>query len=157
MPTTTNEKRNKLNFVSFSQNIGPSTQPGGQDEIGVEDGAPATLGSHTENHSTRTLGNARSFGENHGTTRVMASPAVTRARARARQIQERFTEQEEERRTEEVPLEVLCKVCYVSKRNTALIPCGHSFCQSCASRVQGDNGSCPVCKQKINSLLTLYD
>ncbi len=78
-----------------------------------------------------------------------ASPAVTRARARRRQ--------QENQREAEIPYDKVCKVCYIAKKTTAIVPCGHTFCSSCATRVNEEMGCCPLCKQKILSLLTLYD
>ena len=94
----------------------------------------------------------------------IASPAVTRSRARRLQLAASsgstggaHLNAEDGVTTQEVPTEKVCKVCYIVEKNTAIVPCGHQFCKICAERVKEEKGECPMCKQKIVFLLTLYD
>mmetsp|Transcript_93011 Transcript_93011/g.259132 ORF Transcript_93011/g.259132 Transcript_93011/m.259132 type:complete len:197 (+) Transcript_93011:81-671(+) len=43
-----------------------------------------------------------------------------------------------------------CPVCFENAPAVCLVPCGHTVCGSCASRLLG--GPCPSCRQPVNSL-----
>ena len=80
------------------------------------------------------------------------SPALTRARRRLLAERESSAQQQEE-----IPIDLVCKVCYITKKNAAIIFCGHQFCRQCADRVKRESGFCPMCKQPIQSILPLFD
>lgn len=47
-----------------------------------------------------------------------------------------------------------CLLCIQNKRNCALQPCGHKdLCKSCADKLEG---TCHVCREKIESILLIY-
>ena len=46
----------------------------------------------------------------------------------------------------------LCSVCLDSVKEMAFVPCGHSFCESCAARVP----RCPICKQDATSRVRIF-
>ena len=47
-----------------------------------------------------------------------------------------------------------CILCIQNKRNCALQPCGHKdLCKNCADKL---DGTCHVCRVKIESVLLLY-
>ena len=48
--------------------------------------------------------------------------------------------------------EMYCKICYEKRANVAFIPCGHTFCESCAQAM----AECPNDRRKIDSKLKLY-
>jgi hypothetical protein len=52
--------------------------------------------------------------------------------------------------------ENLCKICYVSRTDTAVEPCGHCFCFTCTDRWNKEKGECPKCREKITKLLRIY-
>lgn len=45
-----------------------------------------------------------------------------------------------------------CTICMDNKINTALIPCGHSFCPTCAHQMR----TCPTCRAPITQRLRLF-
>ena len=45
-----------------------------------------------------------------------------------------------------------CPVCFEDTYVSALVPCGHLFCQSC---IKFDN--CPLCRRNISSILELFE
>lgn len=47
----------------------------------------------------------------------------------------------------------LCKICYVEKYNTAIIPCGHMVtCSNCVKQIN----KCPMCRKKIDKILKIF-
>lgn len=54
---------------------------------------------------------------------------------------------------EDTSSQSLCKICHEKSIEIAFSPCGHVFCQSCASR---NDGSCYVCRAFIRNELRLY-
>merc|ERR1719219_2730707 len=51
----------------------------------------------------------------------------------------------QERQLEILKSQITCSICWDATRETALIPCGHCFCNPCAGRVQ----ICPICRKPI--------
>ena len=47
----------------------------------------------------------------------------------------------------DVPSELECSVCLQLLHEPASLPCGHSFCLSCARRSLSSNRSCPLCRR----------
>lgn len=45
-----------------------------------------------------------------------------------------------------------CPICFEDTYVSALVPCGHLFCQSCLKF-----DKCPVCRQNISSTLSLFE
>ena len=50
--------------------------------------------------------------------------------------------------------EMLCGVCLTNEKDTALVPCGHTFCHICAnnSRIT----ICPICRTPISNRQRFY-
>lgn len=46
----------------------------------------------------------------------------------------------------------MCSVCMHSRKQHALEPCGHAFCEACSSRVT----VCPVCKQGTTRRIRVF-
>lgn len=52
----------------------------------------------------------------------------------------------------------LCRICMVQPRNHMFRPCFHlCACESCARRIAGHDGSCPICRGNIESVLPVYN
>ncbi|KAJ3336356.1 hypothetical protein HDU93_003027 [Gonapodya sp. JEL0774] len=59
--------------------------------------------------------------------------------------------------SEETPMSPLaaaaeedCKVCFASKVDSVLVPCGHAvLCHACAAKLQYEGIGCPVCRAKV--------
>ncbi|CAE8617929.1 unnamed protein product [Polarella glacialis] len=49
----------------------------------------------------------------------------------------------------------LCVICMSSRKDMALIPCGHTFCQQCVHRA--DMKTCAICRQPVASTLRLHN
>lgn len=52
--------------------------------------------------------------------------------------------------------DVTCCVCMTRRRGAAFIPCGHTFCRTCAREVWVRRGTCPLCNEKIHEVLHIY-
>ena len=48
---------------------------------------------------------------------------------------------------------VLCPICVDGKRNFALVPCGHCFCEKCVNKFKSE---CPLCKKKIEQTFRVF-
>lgn len=50
-----------------------------------------------------------------------------------------------------------CFVCNSSKVVAALVPCGHNlFCMECAEQVKENDGECPACQTKVETVLRIF-
>uniref|UniRef100_A0A7N0VCQ5 RING-type domain-containing protein n=1 Tax=Kalanchoe fedtschenkoi TaxID=63787 RepID=A0A7N0VCQ5_KALFE len=49
-----------------------------------------------------------------------------------------------------------CCVCMERKKDAAFIPCGHSFCRTCAREIRVGRGSCPLCNGRILEILNIF-
>jgi len=50
----------------------------------------------------------------------------------------------------------LAKICFENKCNTAIVPCGHTFCNICIESIKSKHYNCPICRTKIESILPIY-
>jgi hypothetical protein len=51
-----------------------------------------------------------------------------------------------------VPHEMLCVICFTSKRTHAVMECGHvSMCHSCSKLQYEANKECPICRTKMEN------
>ena len=48
-----------------------------------------------------------------------------------------------------------CNICYVRDKTHALVPCGHSMCESCINRCQNRN-HCFVCRTAPDGILKIF-
>ena len=48
-----------------------------------------------------------------------------------------------------------CTVCYTREVLTVLVPCGHTFCTSCAARAE-TRGRCHTCRGRVDSTMRVY-
>ena len=48
-----------------------------------------------------------------------------------------------------------CTVCYTREVQTVLVPCGHTFCTSCAARAE-TRGRCHTCRGRVDSTMRVY-
>lgn len=48
--------------------------------------------------------------------------------------------------------ESACKICFNQESNAALYPCGHMFCEYCATKCP----NCPICRREIQEIVKLY-
>jgi hypothetical protein len=48
----------------------------------------------------------------------------------------------------------LCTICLEHNIQRSLVPCGHSFCESCASQLPRNR--CPICRANIERKLKLF-
>jgi hypothetical protein len=49
-----------------------------------------------------------------------------------------------------------CCVCMVRAKGAAFIPCGHTFCRSCARELLSGRGRCPLCNAAIVDVLDIF-
>jgi hypothetical protein len=49
-----------------------------------------------------------------------------------------------------------CIICMTAPPNAAMVPCGHVTCLDCANTLKRRNGTCPVCRGTIASVLKLH-
>nr|XP_043610842.1 probable E3 ubiquitin-protein ligase XBOS34 [Erigeron canadensis] len=51
----------------------------------------------------------------------------------------------------------LCVVCWEARVEGACIPCGHmASCMSCLHEIESKQGSCPICRVKIDKVIRIY-
>ena len=51
----------------------------------------------------------------------------------------------------------LCQVCMDAPKDTALIPCGHRTCETCAKRFLNERPKlCPICRSSITSHIRVF-
>lgn len=55
---------------------------------------------------------------------------------------------------EEYIFDISCKVCFDSKSEIALIPCGHMICAKCL--FCGEHPNCPFCRSLIDDLVKIF-
>ena len=48
-----------------------------------------------------------------------------------------------------------CTVCYTREVQTVLVPCGHTFCTSCAARAE-TRGRCHTCRGRVDNTMRVY-
>jgi len=50
-----------------------------------------------------------------------------------------------------------CSVCLTSSKDSALIPCGHCFCNDCAESLATQNNDlCAVCRKQFSQIVRIY-
>lgn len=49
----------------------------------------------------------------------------------------------------------ICKICYTNPVKSALVPCGHLFCEECLSNLPTDQ-KCFTCRRKARQIIRLY-
>jgi DNA repair exonuclease SbcCD ATPase subunit len=50
----------------------------------------------------------------------------------------------------------ICSVCFDKEVDTALIPCGHTYCKVCAETDRSRYAKCPHCRVQINSRIKIF-
>jgi len=51
----------------------------------------------------------------------------------------------------------MCCICTTQEVNTVIAPCGHAaYCNECAERSKQYCNRCPLCRQEISSIITVY-
>ena len=50
----------------------------------------------------------------------------------------------------------MCPVCFDNEINTALVPCGHTYCRSCSEMDTSRFAKCPQCRATINSRIKIF-
>lgn len=48
-----------------------------------------------------------------------------------------------------------CNICYTNEIKSALVPCGHMFCEQCLSNLSNDH-KCFTCRKRSSRILRLY-
>ena len=52
--------------------------------------------------------------------------------------------------------ENLCVICMSEKTNTAVLPCRHmSMCMDCANALRNQTNKCPICRQRVESIVKI--
>jgi len=59
-----------------------------------------------------------------------------------------------QKRIEELYLKTLCSICFQREKNTALVPCGHVFCEECTTSFM--TADCPVCRRSYGDKLSIF-
>lgn len=58
--------------------------------------------------------------------------------------------------TKETANEEFCLICFTNGINTMIQPCNHMcLCEECAQLMKNKTESCPLCRQRIVSFMTL--
>ncbi|XP_071689442.1 uncharacterized protein [Rutidosis leptorrhynchoides] len=53
--------------------------------------------------------------------------------------------------------DALCVVCWEARVEGACVPCGHmSCCMACLDNIESKQGTCPVCRAKIDKVMRIY-
>lgn len=50
----------------------------------------------------------------------------------------------------------MCAVCFDNEVNTALVPCGHTYCKGCSEADRSRFAKCPQCRQQINARVKIF-
>jgi hypothetical protein len=50
----------------------------------------------------------------------------------------------------------MCPVCFDSEVNTALVPCGHTYCKNCSEMDTSRFAKCPQCRASINNRVKIF-
>uniref|UniRef100_A0A6C0DK00 RING-type domain-containing protein n=1 Tax=viral metagenome TaxID=1070528 RepID=A0A6C0DK00_9ZZZZ len=50
----------------------------------------------------------------------------------------------------------MCPVCFDNEVNTALVPCGHTYCKGCAETDRSRYAKCPQCRAQINARVKIF-
>jgi chromosome segregation ATPase len=50
----------------------------------------------------------------------------------------------------------MCPVCFDNEVNTALVPCGHTYCKGCSEADRSRYAKCPQCRQQINARIKIF-
>lgn len=50
----------------------------------------------------------------------------------------------------------MCPVCFDSEVNTALVPCGHTYCKGCSEADKSRYAKCPQCRTQINARIKIF-
>jgi DNA repair ATPase RecN len=50
----------------------------------------------------------------------------------------------------------MCPACFDNEVNTALIPCGHTYCKGCSEADRSRYAKCPQCRQQINARVKIF-
>lgn len=50
----------------------------------------------------------------------------------------------------------MCPVCFDNEVNTALVPCGHTYCRTCSEMDTSRYAKCPQCRATINTRIKIF-
>lgn len=50
----------------------------------------------------------------------------------------------------------MCPVCFDNEVNTALVPCGHTYCKGCSEADRSRYAKCPQCRSQINARIKIF-
>ena len=50
----------------------------------------------------------------------------------------------------------MCPVCFDNEVNTALVPCGHTYCKGCSEADRSRYAKCPQCRAQINARIKIF-
>lgn len=50
----------------------------------------------------------------------------------------------------------MCPVCFDNEVNTALVPCGHTYCKGCSEADRSRFAKCPQCRSQINARVKIF-
>lgn len=50
----------------------------------------------------------------------------------------------------------MCPVCFDNEINTALVPCGHTYCRTCSEMDTSRYAKCPQCRATINTRIKIF-
>eukprot|EP01125_Pyxidicula_operculata_P007848 TRINITY_DN2654_c1_g1_i1.p1 TRINITY_DN2654_c1_g1~~TRINITY_DN2654_c1_g1_i1.p1 ORF type:complete len:629 (+),score=133.64 TRINITY_DN2654_c1_g1_i1:164-1888(+) len=85
------------------------------------------------------------------TQRVIHLQEDLKEAERSKNIQKEILEQEKKDYEESK----LCVICFEEQKNEVLVPCGHTFCTSCAHQLI-QKKECPTCRKRITQRVKLY-
>lgn len=71
-------------------------------------------------------------------------------------IQKKEEQQPDKKKNDELPYDMICKICMVAKKDTVLLPCGHTgICAGCSKSFI--KKTCPFCRKKVRSVTKVFD
>jgi hypothetical protein len=50
----------------------------------------------------------------------------------------------------------MCPVCFENEVNTAMVPCGHTYCKGCSEADRSRYARCPQCRSQINARIKIF-
>ena len=53
-------------------------------------------------------------------------------------------------------VDITCTICRDRRKDSILLPCGHTYCEPCAKRLKATSEPCPLCRKAIEAVHEVY-
>ena len=150
--TSHSKYRDEANNYSFNRAMSSLAADGVIEEINVNE--QAIIGRGVDTELMKKLMNA-------GITRYLALQICANEKATAycsvvREV-EKIKEVEVKVEVEvEVDTTSLCGICCINQKNRVMVPCGHTICDLCLSRVRATTDKCQNCRTQILGVINMF-